>query len=376
MQAPPQTVACYKCGKTGHWSHDCPGQGCYKCGKTGHWSRDCTAPPSEWVKRAFPADGTPARAGEDTPGTANAATPAPATAAKPGAKKQRKRKITVEDVKERGALPDLFYSFPLAFKKQYRGKGHEASDLRRLLEMYRRWQQRFFPQHGFDEVLDSVAQLGRSHRTRVELHELRQGVLKELEAAAAAERGREAPDEPPGDWMGMGDRGGGTGSPQPGTPLPGVLPAASALAGSAAGGKARGGGFGNDDDGFDDDEELLAMQRDSAWEDQLAAAPDELLALDDDVVRPPRPGPAPAAAAAAPDPNPNSDPDAAPAPAGNAEDEDEAAQMAAFQAALDAMDDEEDAGTQQTAAALLSANRSPEGLVQAAAASADGEEGS
>ena len=43
----------------------------------------------------------------------------------------------------------------------------QASDLRRLLEMYKRWQQRFFPQHGFDEALDNIAQLGRSSRIRV-----------------------------------------------------------------------------------------------------------------------------------------------------------------------------------------------------------------
>ena len=43
--------------------------------RSGHWSRDCTAPPSEWVKRAFPADGTPAHAGENTPGAAKCVTP-------------------------------------------------------------------------------------------------------------------------------------------------------------------------------------------------------------------------------------------------------------------------------------------------------------
>ncbi len=43
----------------------------------------------------------------------------------------------------------------------------QASDLRRLLEMYWRWQLRFFPQHGFDEAIGSIAELGRSHRIKV-----------------------------------------------------------------------------------------------------------------------------------------------------------------------------------------------------------------
>lgn len=37
-------------------------------------------------------------------------------------------------------LPDVLVNLPAAFRRRYRGRGHEASDLRRLLEMYRRWQ--------------------------------------------------------------------------------------------------------------------------------------------------------------------------------------------------------------------------------------------
>ena len=29
-------------------------------------------------------------------------------------------------VQERGALPDLFYTFPAMFRKHFRGKGHEV----------------------------------------------------------------------------------------------------------------------------------------------------------------------------------------------------------------------------------------------------------
>ena len=78
-------------------------------------------------------------------------------------------------------------------------------------------------------------------------------------------------------------------------------------------------------------------------EDQLAAAPDELLALDKGTaapMRPPRSEPAPAATAAASNLELEPSADPARAPADDADEEDEEARMAAFQAALDEMDDE------------------------------------
>jgi hypothetical protein len=41
-------VACIKCGKSGHWSSDCPlsmasnSRKCYRCGEPGHIARNCT----------------------------------------------------------------------------------------------------------------------------------------------------------------------------------------------------------------------------------------------------------------------------------------------------------------------------------------------
>ena len=44
------------------------------------------------------------------------------------------------------------------------GRGHEAGDLRRLLELYQRWAHREFPAWGFPEFLKQLDRL--SHKVR------------------------------------------------------------------------------------------------------------------------------------------------------------------------------------------------------------------
>ena len=103
MQAPPQSVACYKCGKTGELPLIFPMSGmvfrlqasCYIRGayhrsrlsygklgqkrnasaRAGHWSSNCPVPPSEWLIKA-PAP--PAARGAPRPAAARPHAPLPA----------------------------------------------------------------------------------------------------------------------------------------------------------------------------------------------------------------------------------------------------------------------------------------------------------
>ena len=46
---------------------------------------------------------------------------------------------------EENGLPYVYATFPEEFKAIYKGKGHEAGDLQRFMDLYQRWNKRVFP---------------------------------------------------------------------------------------------------------------------------------------------------------------------------------------------------------------------------------------
>jgi len=106
--------------------------------------------------------------GEDDGAGGNAQKPAPKSR-RPGVSFKRP-KLTLETLAAPEGLPDVLDAFPKGFAGAGLGRpGNEARDLRRLLELYERWQRRIFPYCDFAGFVDRLERLSGTMVMRVEL---------------------------------------------------------------------------------------------------------------------------------------------------------------------------------------------------------------
>lgn len=146
--------------------------GCYKCGKPGHWSRDCpsSAPnPNSAFNSSRPSSSS---------AYATAAAPsAPSKVAEKPKKAPRKRpKLTPDLLLSEDGLGYVLRHFPRAFK--YRGRGHEVSDLENLIGLYSEWHSHTLPYYSFEHFIHKVEQVAATRRVKMCLGELRERVAK------------------------------------------------------------------------------------------------------------------------------------------------------------------------------------------------------
>uniref|UniRef100_A0A182JWV7 TIMELESS-interacting protein n=1 Tax=Anopheles christyi TaxID=43041 RepID=A0A182JWV7_9DIPT len=86
------------------------------------------------------------------------------------------------------ALKDHFKDF------KFHGKGHEASDLNRLMRKYEHWAHRLYPKFHFDDCMAKIEKLGHKKQVQMYMNKYRSGTLQ-AEIEAQAEAARNSADE-------------------------------------------------------------------------------------------------------------------------------------------------------------------------------------
>ncbi|XP_059595516.1 uncharacterized protein LOC100240999 isoform X4 [Vitis vinifera] len=146
--------------------------GCYKCGRPGHWSRDCPSSNTNPNPNPNPNPNSQNQYSSFNKGTASK--PLAKSSEKPKKAPRTRPNLTPELLLSDNGLGYVLRHFPGAFK--FRGRGHEVSDLGNLIGLYSEWHSHLLPYYSFDQFVHKVEKVGTTKRVKICIRELRERV--------------------------------------------------------------------------------------------------------------------------------------------------------------------------------------------------------
>jgi len=184
MASAANPTGCYKCGKTSHWSRDCPSQPASETPAPGA-SAKATTPSSSGFSKGIAPAGTQARTQGQTQGGTQRwqgstqgykrKEPWGGGGSRSFVAKEKPVKAPVPPRRMPKLTPDLILGADglgyvlekIPRQVTIKGRGHEVEDLKSLLEAYLRWHQVLLPYFSYSQFVEKVEKVGSSKRVRV-----------------------------------------------------------------------------------------------------------------------------------------------------------------------------------------------------------------